>query len=312
MVDLIRTDDILSRIARGQLGLVTYRQAIAAGVSASSFDRRRQSRLWSPAAPGVVRSAVVRPTVEQRMLAGALAVPGSILIGPSAALVDGMPVGTQGAVIPVVAVGAGRSARTAGVRVVRLSVALPTRVWHGVRVTAPSATLVTLPRFVSRERLERCLDHCLVSRLTTVERVRSLVESLPPRSVPGRLVLLRLLAARAELGIGHRSGEEQTVGGWLDAAGLSGWQANFPVPVGGGETVEGDFVWVEPMVVLEVSPFFTHGSRAAQERDIERRRQLVPAGWRVVEAGDPDLVDERSFAPCAALLRRMLDLRPAA
>ena len=56
-------------------------------------------------------------------------------------------------------------------------------------------------------------------------------------------------------------------------------------------------------VALEVSPFFTHGSRAAQERDAERRRLLAAQRWLTVEATDPDLVSaaDASIAASAAL-----------
>jgi very-short-patch-repair endonuclease len=122
--------------------------------------------------------------------------------------------------------------------------------------------------------------------------------------VPGRRTLLGLLDARHG-NIGHRSGLEQSVAGWLDAAGLTGWRANHRVPVRGG-TLECDFVWIDDAVVLEVSPFVTHGSRATQERDAERRRLLVAAGWRVVEATDADLAGPQSFARCLDALRALV------
>lgn len=302
-------DDALRRIALPQLGMVTVEQAARAGVSKWSLDRRRRSGLWVPVHPGVLRSSALPPSAEQRMLAAALAVRGSRLIGPSAALVDGLPLGPRGAVMPVVAVGPGRSPRTVGVEVVRPTVDLPVRRWHGVPVTTPTATLVTLQRFVSTDRLERCLDHCLVNRLTTVDRVRALVEALPPRTVPGRRRLLELLADRAERGLGHRSGTEQTVRDWLDSAGLVGWRPNVFVPVAVGAPIECDFVWADRWTILEVSPFHTHGTKAAQERDIERRRLLVEAGWAIVEAGDADLASERAFARVVQSLRTVLGRR---
>jgi very-short-patch-repair endonuclease len=304
-------DDALRRIALPQLGLVTVEQAARAGVSKWALDRRRRSGLWTPVHPGVLRSGAVAPNAEQRMLAAALAVRGSTLIGPSSALVDGLPVGPRGAAVPVVAVGPGRSTRTAGVEVVRLTVELPVRRWHGVPVTTPAATLVTLPRFASADRLERCLDHCLVNRLTTVDRVRALVEALPSRAVPGRRRLLELLADRAERGIGHRSGTEQTVRDWLDSAGLVGWRPNVLVPVPVGPPIECDFVWADRQTILEVSPFHTHGTKAAQERDVERRRLLVEAGWSIVEASDVDIASERAFARVVQSLRTILGRRSA-
>jgi very-short-patch-repair endonuclease len=116
------------------------------------------------------------------------------------------------------------------------------------------------------------------------------------------------LAERSS-GIGHRSRLEQTVARWLDDDGLRGWRRNYRVPTGCG-TVEVDFGWPEHKVALEVSPFFTHGSRVNQERDAERRQLLVVAGWRVVEATDPDLEHHGAFAGVAASLAALLTPSP--
>jgi very-short-patch-repair endonuclease len=153
--------------------------------------------------------------------------------------------------------------------------------------------------------VERCLDHSLAHRLTTVERVGDLVDALPARAVVGRRLLVALLEARSN-GIGHRSRLEQRVARWLDAAGLGGWERNVRVAVSGGADIEVDFAWPSARVALEVSPFFTHGSRAAQERDAERRRLLVADGWGAIDATDTHLVDRESFDAIARSVRQAL------
>lgn len=296
-------DDTLRRIALPQMGLVAVRQAVEAGVSVSAIRRRERAGLWHPVLRGVVRTNNVRPTPAQVVLAGALAVPGSVVVGPSAAFVDGMPI--RAPQRPTVAVARGRSTRLAGVDVVHLGVDLPTRRWHTVRITTVSATLVMLPRFVDDDTVEACLDHCLVRRLTSVDRVRGLLDVVPQRAVPGRRLLLELLAERSG-GIGHRSGEERKVKRWLRAAGVRGFRANVRIPVDGGRTIERDLVWPDERTILEVSPFITHGTEEQQARDIEDRRALVAAGWRVIEATDADLVDRRAFDRCLRALCQVL------
>jgi hypothetical protein len=189
---------------------------------------------------GVMRHTSIACTPQQRVLAAALAVPGSTIAATSAGIAHGMPVGSP-ADEPTVAVGPSRSARTAGITTIRQQVALSSRPWHTARVATPDATLVLLPRFVDNGTVECCLDHCLVRRLTTVERVRSLIDELPPRAVVGRRLLLDLLDQRAS-GVGHRSGLEQRVARWLTEAGPGGWRRNLAVPVAGG-VVEVDFAW---------------------------------------------------------------------
>jgi hypothetical protein len=181
----------------------------------------------------------------------------------------------------------------------------PSTPWMNARLAAAASALLLLPRFVDARTTERCLDHCLAHRLTTVDTVRHVLIRMPTRAISGRRFLLSLLDARTD-GIGHRSGKEQYVGGWLNAAGLPGWTRNYAVPVGDDGEVEVDFGWRHRRVALEVSPFFTHGSRITQERDVERRRLLVLHDWRVVEAVDADLASERAFCRTADTLRRHL------
>ena len=173
------------------------------------------------------------------------------------------------------------------------------------RLATPAATLVLLPRFVDDAVVERCLDHSLAHRLVSVGALRLLIEAMPAPSVRGRRLLLELLDQRSG-GIGHRSGNEQRVGRWLNEAGLTGWNRNYCVSVGETEEVEVDFGWVGPRLALEVSPFFTHGSRVTQERDAQRRRLLVEYDWRTVEATDADLVSRAAFERTVSALRILL------
>jgi very-short-patch-repair endonuclease len=218
----------------------------------------------------------------------------------SAAVVHGLPV-MSGMDRPIVSSPLSHSARTIGVRTLRHSFTLPSQPWYSVRI----ATLVLLPRFLDPSSVERCIDHCIANRLITADRVLRLIDELPATALTGRRYLVDLLEQRLG-GVGHRSRTEQRVARWLTAAGLTGWLRNYDAPVEGGQTVEVDFAWPLAKVALEVSPFFTHGSKATQERDVERRRLLVLAGWRVIEATDPDLHSERTFGRTLATLRSLL------
>ena len=69
-------DACLRAIARTQLGLVTYTQATDAGVGKHALARRRAEGALVQIFPGVMRMEPVQATVEQRILAAGLAVPG--------------------------------------------------------------------------------------------------------------------------------------------------------------------------------------------------------------------------------------------
>lgn len=193
--------------------------------------------------------------------------------------------------------------RVPGVHAIRHLVMPPSTKWLTGRVATPAATLLLLPRFVDDWVVERCLDHALVNRLVTVAALRDLIEQTSPRAVHRRQLLLDLVDARTE-GMGHRSGKEQRTARWLRMAGLTRWIPNYKVPVN-RDAIEVDFGWVSIRVALEVSPFYTHGTRAAQERDAQRRRLLVAKDWRVIEATDDDLANERAFARIVAILRAL-------
>lgn len=298
-------DAQLRRISATQLGLITVEQARKFGVDRHALARRRESGALVRVFGDVMCMPQVASTPAQRVLAASLAVPGSTIAATSAAAVFDMPIppGQTGEKV-VLSVGGSRIVRISGITVVRQTTTWPSRTWMTTRVATPAAAIVLLPRFVDDFTVERCLDHCLARRLTSVATMRALIERLPRQSVFKRALLRDLLADRGS-GIGHRSGLEQRVARWLARAGLRGWTRNFRVNVDDGQTVEVDFGWDAISVALEVSPFFTHGSRAKQERDAQRRRLLVRRGWQVVEAVDSDVVNERTFASTIATLRAL-------
>ncbi len=302
-------DQKLQRIAATQLGLVSLTQALDSGTDQHALHRRREAGLLAAVFPGVSRHSVVTASAQQRALAAALCVPEAVITGPSAALIHGFPLPPRFADIDVdtiLSVTKSRVVRIRGIKAVRQSVQPPSRPWHSVRLATPAATLIMLAKFADPAIVERCLDHCIVHRLATVREVRQLILGVPARSVKGRRMLLELLQAREDDN-SHRSGLEQRVARWMRSSGIDSWRQNFVVPDVG---IEVDFAWPDHRLALEISPFFTHGSRRTQARDAERRRRLVACGWRVIEATDRDLENPRAFMKTVALLRRLLIHNP--
>lgn len=302
-------DALLRSVAARQFGLVTAAQAIEVGVDRHALFRRRATGALVPMHSGVMRLSSFPTSLMQRILAASLAAPGAIVVGPSAAAIAKLPLPHRllsSSTDVVLAVKRSEVIRRNGIRTIRTDSTVPSVPWMGTRVSTVSATIPIMSPFVDPPTLERCLDHCLAHRLVSVESVRQAVKVLPARIVGSKSPLHEFLRDRSDGQIGHRSNLESQVGRWLTEAGLGGWRRNHQVPVGEGEPVEVDFGWPNVRVALEVSPFFTHGARLTQARDAERRRLLTLAHWRVVEALDDDLVDQRAFTGTTATLRALM------
>ena len=300
-------DRVLRDIARPQLGLITTAQALAHDVPHQALSRRRASGMLVALFPSVFALAGQAPP-HQRALAGALAIKGSTIAGPTAAAILGLPIARRWLEPDaqlIVTVPPGRVVRISGIAAIRRRSALPSRRWHGVNIATPASTIALLAGYVGPETLERCIDHCLVHRLTTAKAIRTVIDTQPLRSIPKLELLQQLLASRTD-GLRHRSKLEQRVGKWLNRAGLVPWSPNHKVVTTSGDLIEVDFAWPHRKVALEVSPFFTHGTRDAQERDLIRRRYLTQTGWQVVEATDPDFENRASFDPVLQTLQQLV------
>lgn len=302
-------DALLRAIAADRLGLVPTEVAIANGVSRNALSRRRLAGALLPVFQGVHRLASAPATDLHRFLAATIVLPGAIVAGPSAAIIHGLPLPREFLVVSskvVVAVPEDQRSRINEISAVRLQHPGSSIKWMTGRVSTPAATLVLLSRYLDAEPLERCLDHCLAARLVSVRGVLTELERWPAREVGRTVELRQMIRGRSDGAPNFRSKKEKRVAKWLRQAGLVGWQANHPVATGVGRSIEVDFAWTNKRVALEVSPFFTHGSRAKQARDAERRRQLTCAGWLCIEALDGHLRDERSFSPILADLINLL------
>jgi very-short-patch-repair endonuclease len=296
-------------VAADQLEVLETGDLARVRVHRDAAFRRVRSGEWAKMSAGVYRVASSGrvASIDQRMVAATMAAPGSVIIGWFAAHIYGLPVLADLSLRPVtVAVPFGRRSTVVNAR--RSAGPLPSRPWQVGRVATPVLTVVTLAAGgVTRDHLETVLDAALTSRLVTVDRISALLAKPGWLRFPGRPMLMLLLDERARRVGGtalFRSRTEAKVHRWIAGSSLPSGVANLVVSTAIGD-VEVDVGWEAARVALEISPFWHHGSRAKQERDLDRRQALLAAGWRIVEADDRHLKDKRTFQ---TVISRMIDL----
>lgn len=293
-------DAAVVELAKRQLGVVATSQLVAVGINRKRIQARVDSGMLVRFFPNVLQLASIKVSAEQQFLAAALSVPGSVVSGRSAAFVHGFPSGVLRALLPAdvskieveLSVLHKRVIDIKGINARRCRRTIDIQTWKGVKLTTIPQTVADLAAILSTSELSMLLDHLLVKRLTKVTDIRKVV--LKNDRMVNRQRLLALLDERSEGRMLYRSRLEFKVGGWLNDLGVKGFHPNYVVREADG--IEADFAWPSHRVVLEVSPFYTHGAERTQERDMIRRRKLLAAGWLVFEVTDADLISMEAFA----------------
>ena len=170
-------------------------------------------------------------------------------------------------------------------------------VHDGIPVTTVPRTLFDLATVLTPRQLERALGEADVLRLWDELSLLDLLRRYPRR--PGSRTVRAVLGAREAGATITRSELEVRFLELVDRARLPQPRTNKVV-----EGFEVDAVWPEARIAVELDARSTHATIAAFERDRERDRILLAAGWRTVRVTWRQL----EFAPdrLEADLRRLL------
>jgi very-short-patch-repair endonuclease len=285
----------VSELAKGQHGVVSRRQLLAAGVSGSAMRRMTASGWLDPIHAGVYLVAGGSLTREAAWMA-------AVLAGGESALLSHRSAGELwGLVEPIegpchVTVTHGRRTH-AGIVLHRTRHPAARAVRYRIPVTAPSRTLLDLAAVLSDRRLSRALEAADRHQLLDITELTRLCEASSGRKGTGRL---SSLLARYRSLPETRSELERRFLRLCREAGLPPPAIN--VPVAG---VEVDFLWPGARVVVELDGYAFHRDRAAFERDRVRDAKLQLAGYRVLRVTYRRLVEEADavIAEVSALLR---------
>jgi very-short-patch-repair endonuclease len=296
---MLRPDVRLSRRGAEQYGVVTWDDALAAGLTPRQIERRIASGSLVPVHRRVYVQPAAAPSDHQPLMAACLAAEG-VASNRSAAVVYGLR-GVKAA-RPEITVPRGRSARLAGVIVHRAELdRRDVAVKDKIPLTTPARTLLDLAGSAPSV-VEHALEDTLNRDLTTIGRLYRLLERAGGRGCPGTAVLRDLLDTRD-------NGQAPTQSEMEDAFIAMVRRHRLPEPVRQYPLLwpPVDFAYPECRVAIETDGRRFHGGRRAQARDRRRDREARAQGWVLIRVVWEDLVEVPGevAADIAAQLRRV-------
>lgn len=274
-------DARIAALAARQYGVVSHAQLVALGAGRGAIAARLRSRRLVRLHRGVyaVGHAVLR--AEGYWLAAVFSAgEGAVLSHRSAAALWDLRREAR-AVADVLVVREGGRARRRGVAMHRTTFLPPHEATerHGIPVTSPARTLLDVAEILQRHQLDRALEQAEMTGVFDLTAIARVIREHPGRKGGRRL------ATAVEQQFGEapltRSDLEARMRALCRAAGLPQPHANHRIA-----GVEGDFVWPDLGVVVEVDSFYTHGTHAAFERDRRKDAALTAAGLTVLRYTD--------------------------
>jgi hypothetical protein len=278
----------LRAIAARQLGLFTRRQARECGLTPYQVRHRISTGRWQVVLGSVLTLAGVNVTVRMRDRAAQLAVPDSVLGGPSAARCWGMVVPDERAYLLV---GRHRRSRLTGVRLIRAPVArAEVQMVDGSPATTRVRTVLDCLRLLPERAAVDLLDRALQRGWITHTELSRAATGWTGRVGAPRLARLTRLA-----GSGARSAAERVAVRLLRDAGITGWVANAPVYDDEGLVGVTDVAFERVKLALEFDGWAYHVTPDRFQGDRQRQNRLVAAGWTVLRFTWRDLVERPAY-----------------
>lgn len=284
--------------------MISRKQALAAGMSGRSIDRRVASGEWRRVHRGVYRSSAFERTWRQELIAAQLHLGEGAVVSHRAATAL---LGLEG-VEPGFLEFTSASPREASDP--RLVVHTSDTLCNGdtaklgpFRVTTVARTLIDLGAVACEETVEIAMHDALRRGLTSVERLRQRLESLRGRGRRGTRTMHVLI-------------EKQPIRptkSWMEVKLLRLIRsAKLPMPIPQFEVREGDFLaffdfaYPDQKLGIEGDSVTFHSQPFDLENDIARRNELTRLGWRVRHVTRREIIEDPKGV--AESIRALLDL----
>jgi very-short-patch-repair endonuclease len=172
----------------------------------------------------------------------------------------------------------------------------------GIPTTGVERTLLDLATVVSSRRTGLALDDALRRRLTTLEAMRKLLQTMGPRA--GTRTLRRLVHARDELDGKLESRLESELVRLLRDHGLPRPHSQYRVTQGDAAVARLDFAYPSSRLGIEADGYRWHGNLEGWRRDLRRDNRLKLLGWTILRFSWEDI--HRSPETVAGQIRAAL------
>ncbi|MBL8940941.1 MAG: DUF559 domain-containing protein [Archangium sp.] len=268
-------------VASCQHGVVSLSQARAKGMTVDQIKRRVRSGRWRRVLPSVYAMEGAPETWMKQLRAAALWAPRATFSHRTAAALWGLARFTD-ETSPITLSSTIHTPAPPGLRFVRRKLLLPREVGltQGLKVTSVERTLLDLCLDEAEPDVAAALDDALRKKLTTTERLESLLSRRAGE--PGSGLLRRLVARRTgDEGI-PESELESRVLTFLDEHGFPAPARQTRVRVR-GRRFRLDFTFAEAPVVIEADGYAWHSTVASFEADRRRINALTARGYRVLQ-----------------------------
>ncbi len=299
----ISADQRAARVASAQHGLLTYGQALKAGLSPNQIRYRLRTGRWSAIDEGVFAISGAPAGWRRDALAGCLLTSADgVASHLTAAALHGWG---KAPLVPHITVGSAASARTPGVCIHRSDVpALDRSRVAAIPCTTPSRTLVDLAAVIERSQLERLVDDAFCSGVASPESTEASLTRAGRQGRTGAWLLPTVTRIWSE-DITPGSPAEVRFLRLLDE-----WGAHGAVPqhlvCDDGDRFVGrlDVALVDRRLGFEYDSDRYHNPRRRHE-DERRAAALRELGWRI------EHVSKRDLLPSADRIQRLLARRAA-
>jgi len=273
----------VDHLFRGQHGLITRPQALAAGITPDQIDYRIRTGSWVREHPAIYRHAAVVPTWESRLLAACLAT-GGIASHRSAGVLWGLGIHRQPT--PEIQIRQSIRRTIAGVHLHR------TTQWdrrdeteiRGIPVTGINRTLLDCGAVVTVRRLERLVESAIRQRLTTWPDLARTLSRHSRKGRDGCGKLRTLLEMRLGDQTVPLSDFSRLIANLLTDNDLPEPVLEYRILAADGSFImQADLAWPLRKKAWELDGLAFHFGRMERERDNRKRNRAKAEGWNIQE-----------------------------